>query len=159
MNPVSVAAFSSEVRQWLLDEGSLTSRLLAASQRSFRVEVLSQGVQAPSADESRALGLPVRSQALVREVALWVDDEVWVRARSVIPLSSLKGELGFLKRLQDSALGALLFKDPNLKRSAFEVSEARIGSVCAVGRRSLFLLKGKPLLVAETFMPACRLGQ
>lgn len=128
--------------------------------------MISQGLARPLANEALALRIAPSSHCLIREVQLLVDNEAWVLARSVIPISSLQGSLGFLKKLKNSALGALLFKDPNLKRSQFEIFSGELSAInryspldnpLVVSRRSIFLLKGQPLLVAETFLPACKL--
>jgi len=57
-------------RDWLLHPGSLTQRLLDASDGQFKVEVLSQSLLRPSLSERRALSLPEHRLALVREVIL-----------------------------------------------------------------------------------------
>lgn len=162
---------SDAVRPWLLDRGSLTARLIKASAGNFRVEVLEQSWRTPYLSEAQLLGLKPRQKALVREVLLICNGEPWVYARSVIPAQSLMGRLGFLRKLQNSALGALLFKDPNLKRSHFQVNHITLPQrgipvtvnaqgktpINVYGRRSLFQLYNQPLLVAEVFLPACRL--
>ena len=155
------------VRPWLLDRGSLTARLIKASHGNFRVQLLEQSWRVPTDDEAALLNMKQRQKALVREVLLICNDEPWVYARSVIPFSSLQGPLRFLRKLQNSALGALLFKDPFLVRSHFEVADITLpnnlipveNSANTFGRRSLFYLQNQPLLVAEIFLPACQLSQ
>lgn len=156
----------ASVRPWLLDTGSLTARLVKASGGDFRVQVLSQRWQRPRLSERLLLGLGDRELALVREVALLCRGEPWVFARSVMPASSLQGRLRHLRKLRDSALGALLFRDPGMKRAPYEL--ARIdGASTAIpaelrtprslwGRRSCFYLSGLPLMVSEIFLPAFR---
>ena len=168
-NAVTVTEFGTEERDTLLDQGSLTERLIAASEKSFAVEVLSQGFAKPRIDEAMALKIRPQSQCLIREVKLVVDDVPWVYARSIVPMHSLKGQLGFLKKLKNSALGALLFKDPGLKRSEFEIFEGKLSDLVSdlvglglqeqsvLSRRSVFKLKNQPLLVAETFLADCLL--
>lgn len=154
------------VRPWLLDRGSLTERLIKASNSNFRVELISQRWGVPTADEAALLALKPRQQALIREVLLVCNDEPWVYARSILPFNSLQGSLRFLRKLKNSALGALLFKDPYLMRSHFEVANIKLpnplipidASTSVFGRRSLFILHDQPLSVAEIFLPACQLG-
>lgn len=155
------------IKHWLLDRGSLTERLIAASGGDFRVQVLSQRWQCPKTDEALLLGMKPREYALVREVLLLCHGEPWVYARSVIPHQSLTGPLRFLRRLQNQALGGLLFSDPFLERSHFDIAHIRLpheaipvtSDPCDIyGRRSRFLLKNQPLLVAEIFLPDCKLG-
>ena len=155
------------VRAWLLDEGSLTARLVAASNGDFRVRVIAQSWRRPLPDERRALGLGAAGRALVREVALECGGEPWIYARSVLPATTLSGELRHLRRFGARSLGALLFADPRLAREPFEVAvlapddpllppDLRPGRA-VWGRRSVFRLHGRPLLVQEVFLPACRL--
>lgn len=153
------------IRHWLLDRSSLTARLIAASNGNFQVKVIEQSWRTPFLNESLLLGIKPRQKALIREVVLLCHGQPWVYARSVIPYSSLQGQLGFLRKLKDSALGALLFKDPNLQRSHFQINTISLPQAPipfsekthVYGRRSLFHLYGKPLLVAEVFLPACQL--
>jgi len=155
-------------REWLLDEGSLTARLVAASDNRFRVRVLSQRWQRPRSDESRALGLPPTAFALVREVLLECAGEPWVCARSVLPARSLGGELRHLRRFGARSLGALLFARRGIRREPIEV--ARVAPTHPLlahaprpaqdvwARRSVFRLRGRALLVQEVFLPACLPG-
>ncbi len=154
------------LRTWLLDQGSLTQRLQDRCGGDVRVQIIQQGYSIPHKDEKRALGLGQRELALVRSVVLFCDDTPWVVARSVIPLTTLSGVNARLKFLGERPLGALLFADPHLRRSEIEVAElnveAHIGSKGGAvgefptqsswGRRSLFFLDNKPLLVSECFL-------
>jgi len=152
-------------RDWLLHPGSLTQRLLDASDGQFKVEVLSQSLLRPSLSERRALSLPDHRLALVREVILIGRGEPWVFARSVIPLQTLTGRLRKLRRLDSRPLGALLFSDSTMTREPLEWAciepngqplaaqlEAMDKSVW--GRRSVFQLSAKPMLVCEVFLPS-----
>ncbi|MEH6567979.1 MAG: chorismate lyase [Halioglobus sp.] len=152
-----------QIRYWLLDDGSLTSRLIAASAGQFAVQRLYQGWQVPLPSERRLLGLPARELALIREVALLGgSSEAVVYARSVFPLSCLTGSLGHLRGLQNKPLGAILFKHPGMHRSPFELSElagdcdylptALRQKESAWGRRSRFNIAGKSLMVSEVFL-------
>lgn len=153
-------------RYWLLDDGSLTSRLITISGGHFRVQRLYQGWQLPLSSERRLLGLPNRELALVREVALINNERSVVFARSVFPLSSLAGSLSHLRRLQTRPLGAILFKNPGMHRSPFELCHMSGRSDYlpaplqqggpAWGRRSRFIIEGKSLMVSEVFLQAFR---
>jgi len=156
-------------KNWLLDSGSLTQRLTQASGGEFRVEILRQAIMPTYTSEAIILGIPHRQQALVREVILMGRNTPWVFARSVIPLSTLSGRLRSLSKLDNRPLGALLFQDPNLHRSAMQV--ARINRQHRYlpprlkathpdcwGRRSRFMLDSKPLLVSEVFLDPSELA-
>ncbi len=100
----------------------------------------------------------------MREVTLMCYEQPWVFARSIIPISSTRGHLRHLRKWADDSLGELLFKDPGMRREPFEI--ARINASHDLlpndlkseqyiwGRRSLFFLRSKPLLVCEIFLPA-----
>jgi chorismate--pyruvate lyase len=63
----------------------------------------------------------------------------------------------------------MLFADPHLLRGDFElaligpddplVPAGLRGAHALWARRSVFRLRGKPLLVQEVFLPACRIGR
>ena len=147
---------------WLLNEGSLTDQLVTAAGGNFRVQRLRQGWQQPLLSEQRLLKLPNRQWALVREVLLICFDQPWVYARSIIPQTTLHGSLRHLRRLQNESLGSLIFRQPGLQRSQFEL--ALLPSMSpyidvsvrqaepAWARRSLFIIAGKPLSVSEVFL-------
>ncbi len=148
---------------WLLDQGSLTAALKARSRGRFQVQVLSQGLARPYHSETRTLAMASGRWALVREVVLWGCDEPWVFARSLLPLSSLKGRLRQLRLLDNRPLGGFLFRQPDLEREPLEVAE--LSPRCRYvpdflqdgepvwGRRSVFRLDHRPLLVSEVFLP------
>lgn len=151
-------------RHWLLDRGSLTQRLITASDGQFRVRVLSQAVAKPRRTEAQALGIPRQQLAVVREVVLYGNDQPWVYARSILPLSSLTGRLARLRKLNDRPLGAILFADPTMRRGKLELArvlparvalpqELGIFDTLLWGRRSVFYIADKPLLVSEIFLP------
>jgi chorismate--pyruvate lyase len=158
----TLAQLPPTTRRWLLDEGSLTERLIAASGGHFKVQRLHQQWQIPLPSERRLLGLSSRQVALVREVALHCEEQPWVFARSVIPAASLTGALRRLRQLQNQSLGTLIFRNPGLRRSPFELSllpaySAYINPALrqeapAWARRSRFEIDGKCLLVSEVFL-------
>ena len=150
------------LRGWLTDNGSLTARLVASGQGEFSVKRLYQGWEVPLLSERRLLGLPPRQVALVREVALLLDDNAVVFARSIFPITSLNGSLAHLRRLQNKSLGAFLFKHPGMHRYPFELSHMPGNSHylpedlrqpgLAWGRRCRFEINGKKLMVSEVFL-------
>lgn len=152
-------------RGWLGDTGSLTQRLIDASHGDFRVQVLNQGFGLARLSEMRALSLAPRQVALIREVILYGKGQPWVYARSIIPMQTLTGRLLKLRHLDSRPLGALLFSDATMSREPVEVAcisstnaqlpKALIDITSPLwGRRSVFRLDRKPLLVSEIFLPA-----
>ncbi len=146
---------SSLNKSWLLDSGSLTRRLIKQSTQDFRVRVVSEGVARMFQHEKDVLKSPVGC-AWIREVELIVDGQVWVFARSVVPLSTLNGQDLQLRYLGNKPLGHLLFSSPRYKRSQFQIGKIALENTQSIwGRRSIFSCNGqqKNLLVSETFMP------
>lgn len=155
----------AQVASWLLDKGSLTDRLLKASQGDFAVQIMSQSWRRPRLHESRILGIKPRQLALIREVILLCKGEPWVFARSVLPNQSLVGKYRFLRHFDARPLGALLFNDHEIYRDKFEVTRVPANQIpiqlpvsspqtLLWGRRSRFFLRHKPILVSEIFLPA-----
>ncbi len=140
---------------WILDPGSLTRRLQTLAEGDFSVDVLFLGWGRPNRDEQRVLDLPLGQYALIREVALRCRGEVVVKARSVIPATTLTGEERQLRYLGNRPLGAFLFRAREMRRSAIELGAMNWHEEDWIyGRRSVFLLHQKPLLVSELFLPA-----
>ena len=156
---VPVAAAS-----WLFNPSSLTKRLLLRCPKKFSVKLISQSVKRPSLDEARALKIRMGRSALIREVLLYCGDEPVVYARTVIPLNTLSGAQNSYSNLGNRPLGAMLFSDRTMRRDKVEITTMspdklltiKAGSLDEViwGRRSVFHVGGKPLLVCEFFLPA-----
>lgn len=148
-------------RQWqaiLHDKGSLTQRLIQASNGDFKVRVVRNSPGTPSPSEAKALGMLPRELAIIREVELLCHDQVWVCARSIIPYSTLVGSLRMYRDIGTKPLGAMLFKHHNMHRGPLEVAQLHQAndSQSHWGRRSVFYLDDKGILVTEVFMPAAR---
>lgn len=105
-----------------------------------------------------------RTRAWMREVYLWCGTERWVYARTVIPYTTLTGKLRRLRHLGTRPLGEVIFADTTMRRSAVEVARievpmaeqdraSRAMNTSIWGRRSVFWLQQKPLLVCEFFLP------
>ena len=166
-NTISSDMLSAQEKEWLLDQGSLTERLIKKSQNQFYVDVLRQTWASPDCSETNVLGQNSTELCLVREVLLYCCQQPWVYAKTVMPESSLYDELAHLRDFDNQPLGQLLFNTPGLIRSPFEVAQFTAehlpkdvllaidaNSICQWGRRSRFVVYGKPLLVNEIFLPA-----
>ncbi|MES3008342.1 MAG: chorismate lyase [Pseudomonadota bacterium] len=149
-------------QSWLLDPGSLTQRLkercasMAVPGR-FNVCVLEEGwVRKQSPALLQCFDAHVaRERMWSRRVLLRCGDTPWVAAHSLIPVSSMQGPLKRLRTLNDKPLGEFLFRHPQLRRDQLELTHT--GALW--GRRSLFHLYDRPLLVAEFFLPALSLPE
>lgn len=149
--------------RWLQHPDSLTARLRAHCHGQFSVEVLDQYWGMARLDETQALNIPQRSRVLVREVLLKGYGQPWVWARSILPERSLTGTLRHLRKLSEQPLGGWLFRQQTLERGpvkirAFLPGDPVLPSQLGIhqplwGRRSVFRVHHKPLLVAEVFLP------
>ncbi len=131
------------------------------------MQVLGQARGRPLPGEARALGLHRRGYVWVREVHLLCDDRPRVFARTLIPPTTLQGRARRLTRLGSRPLGEVLFTDPEAVRGPVEIARIRAGerlhrrafggagepAEAIWGRRSVFHLLGRPLLVCEIFLP------
>ncbi len=157
-------ASNDEIKSWLFDSGSLTARLINYCDGKFSVKVLSVKRATPTPDEIKALNLKTRSQAIIRQVLLLCDGQPVVYARTVIPVSSMRGALRGIILLGNKSLGAVLFADKKMRRKPVEVTSVNASHACYAwtgysgkesiwGRRSVFILKNQELLVSEFFLP------
>lgn len=118
--------------------------------------------------EAKLLGISPTQKVMLRQVHLKCGDQICVYARSIIPLHTLSGKHRRLKFLGSKPLGEYLFAIPDLERSIVEWSHLEVGTALhrmaigndtdhanlpVWGRRSLFQIDKKPLLVSEFFLP------
>jgi chorismate--pyruvate lyase len=163
------------LKQWLLDPSSLTKKLITYSSGQLRVEVIDQRIKRARFSEYNALKIKHHHHVVVREVILYSRQTALVYARTIMPLSTLKGSLRKLYYLGNRPLGGALFADPSMRRGHLEIApigqnylpekiartlstpstdpdQKKLNRDCW-GRRSLFFLRHKPLLVCEIFLP------
>ncbi len=156
-----------ELRSWLCEEGSLTRRLRDECNQPFGLKLVSQRWERPLPDERGVLRLATRQAALVRQVCLLCGDRTVIFARSVFPKHTLEGAPGRLAHLGTRPLADILFADGNVLRGEMEFAlltpGTRLFRLAAQalgteheafwGRRSLFRIARKRLLVSEVFLP------
>jgi chorismate--pyruvate lyase len=153
---------------WLLYPGSFMQRLKQYSINDARIQVIQQSWQLPGYDERKLLDIYFRTYVWVREVIILSEERYWMYARTVFPKQTLTGQHLQLARLKSRSLGSVLFKDPALQRSEFEIACIKKGmdwhhrmegyaGRCLPdlwARRSLFSAHSKSLLLMEVFFPA-----
>jgi len=170
----NLAQLPVRLKDWLLDEGSLTARLKNHC-HDFHVKVVGERQEYCTKAEA-CDAIKCGEAVLVREVLLYCDKVAHVFARSLLPLSSLTGKAQSLASLGEKPLGQVLFNSPSLQREKLELSifsdDSRVATLAKNieqqegsgrydksskkalwGRRSLFILENKPLMVAEVFLP------
>jgi chorismate--pyruvate lyase len=147
---------------WLFDASSLTSRLVGLCGSDFSVQVISQQYQKLDSAEASAMAVKNVRAALVRQVLLCCEGEPLVFARTVIPVTTIQGAQRRYVNMGNRPLGAMLFADRTMRRESVEVAmlpathdanQYAEGNDVIWGRRSVFRVSGKPLLVSEYFLP------
>lgn len=137
---------------WLAHTGSFTAAMKAVCGDTLTVNVIQQAWQTIEPDEATRLDLSPCELALVRETEMWGNNQLWLVARLVFPRGTLTGSEEPLRYFGAQSVGEFLFADPTLERSPFEwtnlENSAGVG-MAEWGRRSLFRIKNKPLLVTE----------
>ncbi len=159
-----------EWQPWLSDTGSLTQKIENGIGQKLEVQVLRDCPQSLNSDESRYFHFRLR-RCRVREVLLCSNGIPLVMAHSVIPTLSSSGSNQQILRLGTKPLGAVLFsktrkhskaKPPRDIARLDKSSElwkkcskhfAGLGSPLWA-RRTLYHLKGHPILVNEIFSPS-----
>lgn len=128
----------------------------------FSVRVISQKWQKIGAGEASAMALNNAHSALVRQVLLCCDERPLVYAITIIPATTIRGRLRRYANIGNRPLGEMLFSERTMRRE--EVQVARLPKSHEAyqytesdeemwGRRSVFRVSKKPLLVAEYFLP------
>src|SRR5688572_23641562 len=105
---------------WIWHPGSFMQKLEKHGAENSRILVLQEDWQIPAIEEQKRL--ESHEDALIREVLIYNDQYKWMFARSVFPRSTLTGEQQCLANLQTRSLGSVLFKDPSIQRSEFDVA-------------------------------------
>lgn len=103
---------------WLLETQSLTHKLAVQFNQRPRVEVLKQQFEPLGALDASSVGAPPRTLALIRDVQLSVCEQPCFSARTIIPVSSLKGRLRHLRYWGARSIGTLIFGTPCMRRTA-----------------------------------------
>jgi chorismate--pyruvate lyase len=153
------------VQSWTYESGSLTRRLRNCYGEAVAVKVLLQHWSKPFLSERRLLKLPKHHYSLIREVLLHVDGKPLILARTIIPASTIKVVKSNLSHLGNRPLGEVIFSYPKLERTAMDValisrsmwtqpaiSEAVIDQPIW-GRRTVYAIAHKHMLVSEFFLP------
>ena len=164
-------ALTPAQRHWLFRPGALTAGLRQVGQ--VRLRVLADYADGAPQDEARAMRIAPGAPVWIREVLMSVDGVDSVPARSLTPLAASHGAWQGMRRLRTRPLADMLYHDRTVIRSPFacrrlaspvpfhataigalppetrELDAARIWA-----RRSVFWRQGRPLLVAECFLPA-----
>ncbi len=128
--------------------------------------MLNQNWARPWPEEARILLIERNRYALVREVQLFCSRQPLIVARTVIPRETLKGAQRRLSSLGTRPLGEIIFTYPALQRHRLDIvrvqaqdwnsqTAGRLAIDQPVwGRRTVYGIAGRKLLVCEFFLPA-----
>ena len=154
-----------DVQSWTYESGSLTRRLRSYYGDAVNVKVLLQRWNRPFLSERRLLKLPEHHYSLTREVLLHADGKPLILARTIIPANTIKVVKSNLSHLGNRPLGEVIFSYPKLERIAMDVAlinqstwtqtaiaEAGIDQ-SIWGRRTVYAIAHKQMLVSEFFLP------
>ncbi|AWB33289.1 chorismate--pyruvate lyase family protein [Orrella marina] len=167
---------SSLHKRWLTRPGALTAGLRTLGR--FSLHVVSQGVELSRPEDNC---FAPKTLTWRREVLMSIDEIPCVLARSVTILLASHGTWQGIRRLGRRPLADILYNDPGIVRSQFEISQIgrahglhgtviRARPLLAtsasytlsenieteptlLARRSVFWRDHQPLLVSECFMP------
>ncbi|WP_352310249.1 chorismate lyase [Psychrobacter sp. W2-37-MNA-CIBAN-0211] len=145
-----------ELLPWLNAEGSLTAVLEKRAGQPLRVERSFEGFRPLTLQQKRQLGLQGSMLnrpllAWIREVQLYGNDEQpWVEAQSIFPLSTLKGNARRLQQLKGTPIGYVLFKRRRTLPNQRFISHTDAGWQ----RQTRYDWYGRTLMISETFLPA-----
>lgn len=158
---------SRNYRSWLIHGQSLTAKLQQAYP-DFYVAPLTVALRKPIRDEAALLSLSADKLVLVRDVLLCGGAEPVVFAHSVLPTQGLRGVWHGLGKLGNKPLGATLFANPKVKRTALSYKKLSANHVLYQhaskhlmvkpsylwARRSVFSLNCASIMVTEVFLPS-----
>ena len=154
------------LQNWLTDNSSLTARLKHRYSH-FAVKPIAVKYGKSIQDEAALLHFPEHTTVLIREVLLMGNNQPVVFAHSVLPRTSLRGAWHGLGRLGNKPLGATLFANPKVQRTA--LSYKKLSPIHVLyqratihlankpnylwARRSIFSLNCANIMVTEIFLP------
>ena len=144
----------TELLSWLNTEGSLTALLEVKAGQPLRVERSFEGYRLLSLAQKKQLGMKGAALSLpllawVREAQLFGNDEQpWVQAQSIFPLSSLRGRARRLQQLKSTPIGYVLFKRSRTLPNQRFIQHTGAGWQ----RQTRYDWYGRTLLISETFL-------
>ena len=146
----------SELLDFLNTEGSLTAMLEVKAGQPLRVKRSFEGYRLLSLAQKKQLG--VKGAALSRPLLAWVreaqlygnDEQPWVQAQSIFPLTSLKGRARRLQQLKSTPIGYVLFKRSRTLPNQRSIEKTAEGWQ----RQTLYDWYGRKILISETFLAA-----
>jgi len=150
----------------LTEQGSLTDLMQQLMLQPPVLNCLFQGRDTVAYDEARLLGIKPRILGHIREITMGTKSKDWLFARTVIPMSTLRGPAKRLAKMNGTPLGKVLFGAMNAERTQMTLNKVFAEEVGLLDfnipedfllwqRRSVFQLSTGPLMISEIFLPDC----
>ncbi|WP_284673353.1 chorismate--pyruvate lyase family protein [Moraxella haemolytica] len=139
---------------YLHAQGSLTALLEAKAKQPLKIKIIHEGYDLLNTSQKSHLNLPLHRPALawVREVLLsgqdGDDDTAWVHAKSIFPISSLKGDAKRLCHLKYTPIGYVMFN----KNQTLPYKRRLINDFGQFGRITIYDWHTRPILIQEVFL-------
>jgi chorismate lyase len=153
------------VQSWAYEAGSLTQRLRDYYGNEIAVSILFHQWRTPFLSERRQLDLPLHRYGLIREVMLHTNGKPLLLARTIIPEATIKVAHRNLSHLGTRPLGEVIFSYPDLERITMDLTLIKPNTWTSNaqqkadisqpiwGRRTLYAIHQRPMLVSEFFLP------
>ena len=153
LDDLSLINVPSEWQQWLIHEGSLTSKLIEFSGGNFRVRVLSEHWARPTRYAASKLHLQQHLAVRVREVELLCNNAVVVFARTIIPLGLHRRNQALFGGMGSRPLGHFLFREGQIKiaKRDIRVHHSSDGDII-YSRATPYKFRNSEILVCEHFV-------
>ncbi|MBM4207742.1 MAG: chorismate lyase [Gammaproteobacteria bacterium] len=154
-----------DVHSWVYEPGSLTKRLRDYYGNRIAVDLLFHQWRSPYLSECKQLNLPCYRFALTREVILHINNKPLLLARTIIPEETIKVAHRNLSHLGNRPLGEVIFSYPDLERIVMDLTlikengwTLKAQQKAAIeqplwGRRTVYAIRQRPMLVSEFFLP------
>lgn len=143
---------NSYVKQWLMEQSSLTHKLSQHCQ-TLSVEVVNNApfqIDNPSSSEAKLLE---DTDCWLREVVLYGDNCSWLIGRTLMPTRGMEAGSYNLSRQGNTPLGKTVFANQKPVRDALQLAAISFDGGDFYARRSRLWVEQTPLLVTELFLP------
>jgi len=150
----------------LTERGTLTGLITHLMGQTPVINCLTQGKNFADPVERQLLNIKPRIYAHIREITMGTPTELWMFARTVIPLETLRGSAKRLVKIDKQPIGKILFGRNGAVRKTLQIE--RIDPEDAAlerfnidkgfllwQRRSIFQLDTGSLMILEIFLPSC----
>lgn len=161
--PHPLSVHNKSQRDWLFAPGFFTLKLKLLGK--YSMVLINQGEMAASLPDAAVLDVEVGTNIWFREVLMKIDDKPCVIGRSIAVVNDLQNSWPQLLEHGGTAIGYVLFEDPEVNRSEFECAKLQSSDPLELvarkydnkseylnARRSWFTKNNSKLMVSECFL-------